>query len=64
MPAWLRDQVLRGTTNLGATLLGFLHQLNPAHSEAPRPGYVFTLRRVVHYCRLTDAPWARSRSLP
>jgi hypothetical protein len=47
--------VLRGTTNHGTTLLGFLHRLDPEHSEASRPGYRFTSRRVAHHCRLADA---------
>jgi len=49
--------VLRGTTDHETTLLGFLHQHNPAHSETARPGYVFTSRRVAHCCRPPDVPW-------
>jgi hypothetical protein len=47
--------VLRGTTIHGTTLLGFLHRLDPEHSKAARPGYEFTLRRVAHFCRPSDA---------
>jgi hypothetical protein len=39
-------------------LVGFSHRHVPEHSNRIRPGYEFTFRRVAHYCRLTDDPWA------
>jgi hypothetical protein len=39
-------------------LVGFSHRHVPEHSNRIRPGYGFTSRRVAHYCRLTDDPWA------
>jgi hypothetical protein len=45
------------------TLAGFLHRTKPESSSTHRPGYEFTSRRVVHYCR-PPTLLGRQRALP
>jgi hypothetical protein len=48
-----------------ATLLGFWHLCVPEHSnEATARAILFTSRRAVHHCRLTNALWTVTYALP